>query len=82
MNRILIDNGNSADVIFLDVLEEMQALNTNIVTKTTKLIGFNGEQKTILGKDTLLVYAEGINLHTKFAVLGFPFAYNIILGYP
>ena len=46
--RILIDNGNSTNVIFLDVLKEIQAPETNIVKKTTTLIGFSGEQKTTI----------------------------------
>ena len=80
--RILVDNGSSANVIFLDVLKEMQAPEANIIKKTTTLIGFSGEQKTTLGEVTLPVYAEGINLYTKFSILDCPSACNMIFGRP
>ena len=60
----------------------MRAPEANIIKKTTILIGFSGEQKMTLGEVTLPVYAEGINLYTKFSILDCPSGYNIILGRP
>ncbi|XP_062086938.1 uncharacterized protein LOC133793622 [Humulus lupulus] len=43
---ILIDNGSSANILFLSALREMRMSETKIVRKTTVLIEFSGEQIT------------------------------------
>ena len=82
IKRILIDNGSSANIIFLDALKEMQISESNIVRKSTTLIGFSGEHKATLGEITLPIYAEGMNLNTKLLVMNSPSAYNVIMGRP
>ncbi|XP_062080221.1 uncharacterized protein LOC133784976 [Humulus lupulus] len=78
--RILIDNGNSANILFLSALGEKEINESKIIKKTTILIGFSGEQKNTLGEIELLVYAKGVNLCTRFLVVDSPSAYNVILG--
>ncbi|XP_057771155.1 uncharacterized protein LOC130990957 [Salvia miltiorrhiza] len=80
--RVLIDNGSSANVLFLSTLREMGIDETKIIRKMTVLVGFSGEQKSTLGEIELPVYAEGVNLCTRFLVVDSPFAYNVILGRP
>uniref|UniRef100_A0A803QIE8 Uncharacterized protein n=1 Tax=Cannabis sativa TaxID=3483 RepID=A0A803QIE8_CANSA len=46
------------------------------------LIGFNGEQKHLIGEVNLYVWEEGVNLQTKFIVVDCPSSYNAILGRP
>ncbi|XP_062088680.1 uncharacterized protein LOC133795242 [Humulus lupulus] len=80
--RILINNGSSANILFLSALREMGIDESKIIKKTTILIGFSGEQKNTIGEIELPVYAEGVNLCTRFLVVDSPSAYNVILGRP
>ncbi|KAL5579125.1 hypothetical protein UlMin_011567 [Ulmus minor] len=82
IKRILIDNGSSTNVIFLNALKEMNIDEAHIHRRSTVLVGFSGEQKFTLGDITLPVYAAGVNLHITFVVLDSPSAYNVILGRP
>ncbi|XP_062075032.1 uncharacterized protein LOC133779045 [Humulus lupulus] len=80
--HILIDDGSSANILFLSVLREMGIDESKIIKKTTILIGFSGEQKNTLGEIELPVYAKGVNLCTRFLVVDSPSTYNVILGRP
>ncbi|KAJ9544403.1 LOW QUALITY PROTEIN: hypothetical protein OSB04_024110 [Centaurea solstitialis] len=80
--RVLIDGGSSANVIFAETLKIMGIDRSNIVRRTTTLIGFNGDATSTLGEIILLVFAKGINKQTKFNVIDCPSAYNAILGRP
>ncbi|GMN20627.1 hypothetical protein TIFTF001_039957 [Ficus carica] len=80
VGQILVDNGSSADVLFLSTLREMELSESDIESSTTILTGFNGESTTAVGKIKLPVFAVGENKLTTFLVLDCPFAYNIILG--
>lgn len=83
MKRILIDNGSFANVLFLNAFREMGLDESKIIKKTTFLIGFSGEHKSTVGEIDLPVYAEGVNLCTRFLVVDSPTsAYNVILGRP
>ncbi|KAL5560386.1 hypothetical protein UlMin_036597 [Ulmus minor] len=82
IKRILVDNGSSTNVLFLNALQEMKIDESNIRRCTTVLVGFNGEQKFTIGDIALPVYAGGINLNVNFTVLDSPSAYNMILGRP
>ncbi|KAL5542741.1 hypothetical protein UlMin_010451 [Ulmus minor] len=82
IKRILVDNGSSTNVLFLNVLKEMKIDESNIRRCATVLVGFSGEQKFTIGDIALPVYAGGINLNVNFAMLDSPSAYNMILGRP
>ena len=82
IKRILVDNGASANVIFLNSLKEMNIDEAHIHRHSTVLVGFSGEQKFTLGDITLPVYIVRVNLHITFVVLDSPSAYNVILGRP
>ena len=82
IKRILVDNGSSTNVLFLNALKEMKIDESNIRRCATMLVGFSGEQKFTVGDIALPVYAGGINLNVNFAVLDSPSAYNMILGRP
>lgn len=77
---ILIDNGSSANILFLSAFREMGIPESSITRKFTILIRFSGEHKSTIGEIVLLVYAEGVNLYTKFLVMDSSSAYNIIFG--
>ncbi|XP_057808714.1 uncharacterized protein LOC131023186 [Salvia miltiorrhiza] len=80
--RVLIDNGSSANIMFISAFREMGLSESSITKKTAVLIGFNGESKTTVGETDLPVYAEGVNLSTRFLVVDAPSAFNVIIGRP
>ncbi|XP_038719859.1 uncharacterized protein LOC120012498 [Tripterygium wilfordii] len=82
LKRILIDNGSSANVLFLATYKGMGLDETLILRKSTTLIGFNGEVSHSLGEVTLPIYAPGLNKHTRFSIVDSSSAYNAILGRP
>ncbi|XP_062088975.1 uncharacterized protein LOC133795540 [Humulus lupulus] len=72
IKRVLIDNGGSANILFLNALRDMKVDESTIIQKYTVLIEFNGEEKHSIGEIKLHVWAEGVNLQTKFIVVDFP----------
>ncbi|XP_056698266.1 uncharacterized protein [Spinacia oleracea] len=82
IKRILIDNGSSANVLFLEALQEMGLDEKSIIRRSTVLVGFSGESLRTVGEISLPTYAEGVNVMTKFNVVDCPSAYNVILGQP
>ncbi|XP_009123343.2 uncharacterized protein LOC103848123 [Brassica rapa] len=81
VKRILVDNGSS-NIIFLTAYQDLGLEENTLTRKVTPLIGFSGEVKQTPGEVILPVYAEGINLSTKFLVVDCESAYNMILGRP
>ena len=53
-----------------------------LTRKIALLIGFSGEVKRTAEEAILLVYAEGVNMSTKFLVVDCQSTYNMILGRP
>ncbi|XP_038722005.1 uncharacterized protein LOC120014155 [Tripterygium wilfordii] len=82
LKQILIDNGSSANVLFLATYKGMGLDETLILRKSTTLIGFNGEVSHSLGEVTLSIYAPGLNKQTRLLIVDSPSAYNAILGRP
>lgn len=82
VSRILIDNGSSADLLFLSTLLEMEIDESEIEKSTTVVIRFNGESTASIGKIKLPVFAAGENKMTTFLVTDCPSVCNIILGRP
>ncbi|XP_038699466.1 uncharacterized protein LOC119996767 [Tripterygium wilfordii] len=82
LKRILIDNGSSANVLFLAAYKGMGLDETLILRKSTTLIGFNGEVSHSAGEVVLSIYAPGLNKQTRFSIVDSPSAYNAILGRP
>ncbi|XP_033134308.1 uncharacterized protein LOC103849872 [Brassica rapa] len=80
VKRILVDNGSSSNIIFLTVYQDLGLEENTLTRKVTPLIGFNGEVKQTAREVVQPVYAEGINLSTKFLVVDCQSAYNMILG--
>ncbi|KAJ9547542.1 hypothetical protein OSB04_020085 [Centaurea solstitialis] len=65
-----------------DTLKVMGIERSEIVRRSTTLIGFNGDPMNTLGEIVLPVFAKGINKETNFNVVDCQSAYNVILGRP
>ncbi|XP_076945345.1 uncharacterized protein LOC143616391 [Bidens hawaiensis] len=62
VREILIDGGSSVNIIQLDALKKMDIPETEIIPRSSVLIGFSGETKNTLGDIKLPVYIEGAGL--------------------
>ncbi|XP_048605714.1 uncharacterized protein LOC106356361 [Brassica napus] len=82
VKRILVDNGSSSNIMFQTSYQDLRPEESALTRKITPLIRFSGEVKQTAGEVILPVYAEGINMSTKFLVVDSQSAYNMILGRP
>jgi hypothetical protein len=82
VKRILIDGGSSVNIILLDTLKRMNIPDSDIIRRSSALIGFSGEVKHTIGDIRLPIYIEGINTMQKFCVIDIASSYNVILGRP
>ncbi|XP_010496395.1 PREDICTED: uncharacterized protein LOC104773477 [Camelina sativa] len=82
VTRILIDTGSSVNVIFKDVLIQMEIDLRNTVHETQPLTGFDGDTIMTVGTITLPIYVGGTMQCFNFAIVDKPIVYNVILGTP
>ncbi|XP_013632754.1 PREDICTED: uncharacterized protein LOC106338283 [Brassica oleracea var. oleracea] len=80
VKRILVDNDSSSNIIFQTAYQDLGLEGSPLTRKVTPLIGFSGEVKQTAGEVILPVYAEGVNMSTKFLVVDCQSTYNMILG--
>ncbi|XP_010451519.1 PREDICTED: uncharacterized protein LOC104733653 [Camelina sativa] len=82
VTRILIDTGSSVNVIFKDVLIQMEIDLRNTVHETQPLTGFDGDTIMTIGTLTLPIYVGRTMQCFNFAIVDKPIVYNVILGTP
>ncbi|KAL2245958.1 UNVERIFIED_CONTAM: Gag-Pol polyprotein [Sesamum indicum] len=86
VHKVLIDNGNSVDIIFSDVLRKMDLGNVRLKPIRTPLVGFGGNEVVPEGVIELLVsLGEEPRRKTcmvQFLVVDSHFADNVVLGRP
>ena len=80
VRRILVDNGSSSNIIFQAAYQDLGLDESAKTGKPTPLMGFSGEVNQTAGEVVLPVYAEGINMSTKFLLVDYQSSYNMILG--
>ncbi|KAL0437473.1 UNVERIFIED_CONTAM: hypothetical protein Sradi_0455200, partial [Sesamum radiatum] len=86
VHKVLIDNGSSIDILFMDVLRKMEIGVFSLRSVGTSLIGFGGSEVIPLGTIDLPI-SIGVEpkrktMVVKFLVVDIAFAYNLILERP
>ena len=86
MHRVLVDNGNSADILYYPAFQQMRIDKERLSPMNAPLIRFGGTKVFPLGAITLAVtagdYPQQITKEITFLVVDCSSAYNAILGRP
>ncbi|GMN72562.1 hypothetical protein TIFTF001_056023, partial [Ficus carica] len=86
VRRVLIDNGSSADVMFMDAFSRLKIEGAELTPAKTVLYGFAGDCVRAAGTIRLPVTVgdgpEKATRMVEFIVVDRPSVYNVILGRP
>ncbi|XP_013613469.1 PREDICTED: uncharacterized protein LOC106319632 [Brassica oleracea var. oleracea] len=82
VKRILVDNGSSGNIIIQAAYKDLGLEEGALTRRITPLIRFSWEVKQTAVEVTIPVYAEGVNVSTKFLVVDCDSSHNKILGLP
>lgn len=82
MQRLLVDNGSSMNIVFLIALEAIGISKLELDKSNAILIGFNRKKTRLSGSIKLLVLIRGVTQLTTFLVIDTLFRYNAILRRP
>lgn len=84
MKKIMIDSGNSIDILFYDVFKRIKLLDNRLKPAQSYLYGFIGEAVVPKGVITLSIMLGispyHLNLMIDFIVVKVPSEYNMSLG--
>lgn len=61
VRRILVDGDSFVNIILIKTLSKMNILESDIVRRSSVIVGFSGETKNTIGEIKLAVYIEGVN---------------------
>ena len=79
VQRVLIDQGSFAEVMYQDLYEKLDLSETELSSFATPIFGFSGEPVVPLGKIVLPVLAGPINLQMEFIMVRASSPYNAIM---
>ena len=86
IHKVLVDNGNSADIIFASAFDKMGIRNEKLEPVNAHLRGFSGEKVLPLGSVQLVLTLGDppclATTMTKFLIMEAPSVYNMLLGSP
>jgi hypothetical protein len=84
--RVLIDNGSSADIIYLPAYQQMKIDKERLRPIDIPLVGFTGDKVNPSGVVSLMIeagtYLKQVKASVEFMVVDCPSAYNDIIGRP
>ncbi|XP_059668905.1 uncharacterized protein LOC132313995 [Cornus florida] len=80
VRRILIDNGSSANILFLKAYEKLKISREKLRPMKSQLVGFSGDKVYPLGAVTAGANPKQVTVMVDFVVMDCPSSYNIILG--
>ena len=80
VRRVLVDLGNSADLLQMSAYKQMNYLPSAIENLERLLSGFNGATTTSLGDVVLPIQASPITLNVQFSMVDDLSPYNAIMG--
>ncbi|KAK1260014.1 hypothetical protein QJS04_geneDACA021807 [Acorus gramineus] len=81
VQRVMVDGGSSADILFLDAYRRMGLEVEEIKRSNPPLVGFDGKWVSPVSVVTLPVTAADRTLNVEFIVSDSPSAYNAIMGH-
>ena len=83
MHRVLVDNGNSVDILYYLAFQQMGIGRERLIPTNAPLVSFRGTRVHPLGAITLFVvvgdYPQQITKDVTFLVVDCSSAYNAIL---
>ena len=86
VRRVLVDQGSSADVMFLTTFKQLRLSMDQLRPYTGCLYGFAGDEVVVRGHIELrTMFTDGTSSRTaniRYLVVDAPSAYNILLGRP
>ena len=84
--RILVDNGSSADIIYLFVFQQLKLNPGRLRPFDSPLVSFSGDRVYPKGIVTLTVtirtHLRQLTYQLDFLVMDCPSSYNVIIGRP
>ena len=84
--RVLVDNGNLADIIYLSAFQQLKVDPKRLRPFESPLVSFSGDKVYPQGIVTLTVTAGSYPLQVtnrhNFLVVDLPSSYNVIIGRP
>ena len=86
MNRVLIDNGSLANIIYLLAFQKMKLNKERLQPFTSPLVSFTGDRVVPKGVVKLTIiagtYPAQVSKEIDFLMVDCPLTYNVILGRP
>ena len=84
--RIIVDNGSSADIIYLHAFQQLKLDPKRLHLFDSPLVNFSGDRVHPKGIVTLMVtvgtYPRQSTRQLDFLVVDYPSSYNVIIGRP
>ena len=86
IHRVLVDNGSSADIIYLPAFQQKKLSKERLQPFTSLLVSFTGDKVIPKGvvKLTIIagIYLAQVSKEINFLIVDCPSMYNVILGQP